>query len=218
VARPGDGIALVVEALQVVEAVAEQIAQRGHRVDHPALGHVEDQALGSVEHFGDVLGHAVAELGDLAGHAHQAPQQGVLLDDPGVVVGIADGGGVGLQGDEHRRVADGLEEAAAAQLLGHRHPVGRLPLAEQRGDGHEDVAVGRLVEVVGLADLHGRGDGVTGQEHGPEQRLLRLEVVGRDAAGRQAVAPGGGREPSGPRIVKRLNHCASTLSELPCGA
>ena len=97
-----DRLAPAEELLEVVEAVTEQLPQRGHRVDHPALGHVEDQALGVVQHLGDVLGNAVAELGDLTGHRHQPTEQGLLLDDLGVVLGVADRRGVGLEGDEHR--------------------------------------------------------------------------------------------------------------------
>jgi hypothetical protein len=216
--QPGDGVTLVVEALQVVEAVAQQVAQRGHGIHDPPLGYVEHQALGAVEDVGDVLGDAVTELGDLPGHRHQAPQQSVLLDDPCVVVGVADGRGVGLERDEDRGIADGLEQPPTAEFLGDRHPVGGLPLAEQRRDGREDVSVGRLVEVLRPADLHGRGDGVPGQEHGTEQRLLGFEIVGRYATGWPGAALVGGQESAGPRVVKRLNHGPSTLSELPCGA
>jgi len=42
----------------------------------------------------------------------------------------------------------------------------------------EVMAVGGLVEVLGVADLHGDGDGIPRQEHGAEQRLLGFQIVG----------------------------------------
>ena len=99
----------------------------------------------------DVVGQVVAELGDLAGHADQPAQQGVLLDDAGVAAGVGGRRRVGLQRDRVGRAADGVEQAGPAQLVGHRDRVGRLARGVQRADGVEDVAVGRLVEVVGAA-------------------------------------------------------------------
>ena len=69
---------------------------------------------------------------------------------------------------------------ARLQLLGHRHRVGRLAGAVERADGVVDVAVGRTVEVVDRHRLDRGGDGVAAQQHGAQQRLLGLEVVGRD--------------------------------------
>ena len=74
------------------------------------LGHVEHELLGVVHRGLDVLGHRITDVGDLASHADQLAQQGVLLDDPGVVLGVGDRRGVGLQRDEDRRVPDLLEE------------------------------------------------------------------------------------------------------------
>ena len=94
--------------------------------------------------------------------------------------------------------ADGLEQAGPGQLVGDRDRVGRLPPAVQGGDGVEDVAVGGLVEVVGTAGLYRGGDGVAGQQHGAEQRLLGIQVVRRDA--------GGARAHSSPGVLDRLHH------------
>ena len=169
----------------------EQVAEGGDGVGDPALGHVEHQGLGLVDGAGDVVGQAVADLGDLAGDADEAAEQGVLLDDAGVAAGVADGRGAGLQGDEHGRPADRLQQVGPAQLVGHRDRVGRLALGVERGDGVEDVAVGRLVEVVGVElDLDRGHDGVAAEEHGAEQRLLGLEVVGWDPGARRWRASG----------------------------
>ena len=165
----------------------------------------EHQRLGRVHRLVDVVGHVVAELGDLAGDADEPPQQRVLLDDPGVAGGVGRGRRRGLEVDQGAGAADGLEQAGPPQLVGDGDGVGRLALGVERGDGVEDVAVGRLVEVVDGDDLDGRRDGVARQQHGPEQRLLGLEVVGRDPArgrsGRRlvvlAVGSGRGRRSSG---------------------
>ena len=181
--RAGDGVALVVERLEPVEVVVQQVVDRRHGVGDPALGDLEHERLGLVDRLGDVVGQVVAHLGDLAGHTDQAPQQRVLLDDPGVAAGVGDGRRGGLQGDEGGRATDGVEQAGPAQLLGDGDRVGRLTGRRQRGDGLEDVAVGRLVEVLGVEHLGGDGDGVLGQQHRPEERLLGLEVVGWDPPG-----------------------------------
>ena len=102
----GDGLAPVEEALQAVEGVDQQALQRLEAVGHPPFGHVEDQGLGPVDGGGDVVGNAVAHLGDLAGHRDQPAQEGVLLDDAGVAGGVGGRRRVGLQGDQRRQAAD----------------------------------------------------------------------------------------------------------------
>ena len=48
-------------------------------VGHPAVGELEHLRLGQIEGLGDVVGHVVAHLGDLAGHADEpAQERGVL--------------------------------------------------------------------------------------------------------------------------------------------
>ena len=129
-------------------------------------------------------GTAVAEVGDLARHADQPPQQGVLLDDGGVVLGVGDRGRVGLQRDEDRGVAHRVEHARALELVGDGHRVGGLTALHERRDGAEDVPVGGLVEVLGPSISMPADGGVVREQHGPEEGLLGLEVVGGQAATR----------------------------------
>ena len=105
--------------------------------------------------------------------------------------------------------ADGVEQSGPAELVGHGDRVGRLALGVQGADGVEDVAVGGLVEVVGRAALDAGGDGVAAEQHGAEQGLLGLEVVGRDPAGGGAV---GASPLSG--VVQCLYLSHQTLSSL----
>ncbi len=181
-----DGVAPAVEVLQPVEVEAQQVLDLGRRVGDPALVDVVDHRLGPVERLGDVLGHAVADLGDLARHADQPAQEGVLLDDAGVARGVRRGRRRRHDVDQHLVAADGREQPVAPQLVGHGHRVDRLARGVQGVDRVEDVGVGRLVEVVGPQHPGGRGDGLGLEHHGAEQRLLRVEVVRGHTA-----APGG---------------------------
>ncbi len=176
----GDGVALLVELLEAVEVVGQEVGEALRAVGDAALVDLVDHRLGPVEGLGDVLGHGVAELGDLAGHADEAAQQRVLLDDAGVAAGV--GGGRGGRHDlrQHGRAAERLEQVGPAQLVGHGDRVDRLAGRVERVDGVVDVAVGRLVEVGRGDDAGRRGDGLGRQHHGAEERLLRLEVVRGD--------------------------------------
>ena len=206
--HPGDGLAPVVEGLEPVEAVGQQVMERLEGVGDPPFGDLEDHRLGPVDGRGDVVGKGVAHLGDLAGHADEPAEQGVLFDDAGVAGRVGRRRRVGLQGDEGRRPADGFEQVGPAQLVGHRDRVGRFALAVERAHGIEDVTVRRLVEVVGTAALHGRGDGVSREQHGPEEGLLSLQVVGRDPHL-------GSTAPPTSDVIERLDHDPLTLAGCP---
>ncbi len=208
--RARDGVAALVELLEAIEVLRQQLRQALRAVGDPPLVHLVDQRLGSVERLADVLRHRVAELGDLPGHADQPPQQRVLLHDPGVATGV--GGGRRRRHDlrQHGVPADRLEQVGAAQLVGHGDRVGGLPRRVERVDRVVDVAVGRLVEVGRRDHPGGRRDGLGREHHGPEQGLLRLEVVGRHPAGGLA---------SGARflIVGSGRHGGFTFLQPACG-
>ena len=61
--------------------------------------------------------------------------------------------------------------------------IGRRELAglDQRGRHLEDLLVGILHEVLGQQEVRDAVIGVVVHEHGAEQRLLRVDVVRRDA-------------------------------------
>ena len=181
----------------MVELLLEQLAQRRHRVGDPPLGHVEHQRLRPVDGQRHVVGGLVAELGDLTGHSDDAAKHGVLLDDPPVARRAADRRRACLEGDERRRTTHRIEQTRPAQLVGNGDGVDRLALTEERGDRVVDMAVDRLVEVVGGHDLDGRGDGVATQEHRAEQRLLGLDAVRGDPSA--VLLPP-------PHVFDRLNH------------
>ena len=209
----GDGRTALAQLLDAVQTLQEELVQGGHGVGRPPLGHVEHQLLGLVDGGLDVLGHRVGQIGDLPRHADEAAQQRVLLHDGGVVAGVGDGRGVGLQRDEHRGVPYGVEQPRALELVGDGHRVDRLSPLHEGPYGTEDVAVGRLVEVSGRALLDGHRRRVVGEQHGTEEGLLGLEVVRGDPAVRHRS----GTERAGPGVVKGVNHGPPTLRSICCG-
>ena len=195
-----DQLAVVAVArLELVERVLQRVADADHRVGDAPLGDLEHERLGAVEGLGDVVGLVVAHLGDVAGDADEPAQQRELVDDARVVTRVGRRRRVALDLQQRGATADVVEQVGAAQLLGDGDRVGRLALTVQRLDGLVDVAVRGLVEVAGLdVRLDRRGDRVAREEHRPEQRLLGLEVVRRDAATRAPT-----------HRIDRLDHCRS---------
>ena len=78
-----------------------------------------------------------------------------------------------------RRAADPTDLAEPGQLGGHRDRVRRLALAVEVDDHVEDRLVRRAVEVGGADDLDHVGDGVLGQQHAAQDRLLGGDVLRR---------------------------------------
>ena len=151
-----------------------------------------------------IVREAVAHFGDLTRYRDHPAQEGVLLDDAGIARGVGRRRGVGLQGDQGGEATDRLQKSGPGQLVGDGDRVGGLSPGVEGGDGVEDVAVSRLVEVVHATRLDGRGDGVTGEQHGAEQRLLGIQVVGRDPSGPRS------RLRSSPSVLNHLHHAGST--------
>ena len=187
--------------------------QRGDRVGGPALGDVEDHAARprrpprSRPRARCSRARRSPRPPRPAGGAGRAPRRSWRSARRWRSTGCWPAG---------RRAAAGSPMASsspgAPQLVGHRDRVDRLPRVEEGGDGAEDVPVGRLVEVVGRADLDGGRDGVGREQHGAEQRLLGLEIVG----GHPGPA-GGGPEGTGTAVVEGLDHGLPTLTEGACG-
>ena len=155
--------------LETIEVGIEEIVDRRHGIGDPALTHLEHERLGVIDGLADVVGQAVAQLGDLAGHADEPTQQGVFLDDGGVASGIRDSRCCCLQRDEGGRTADGLEQPCPAQFFGDGDRIGGLTGGIERGDRLIDMPMSRLVEVLGHELLGRHRDGILGQQHGAEQ-------------------------------------------------
>ncbi len=188
-ARPGDGVAPFVEEFEAVEVGRQEILDLGRGVGDAPLSHLEHPGLGVVDRLDHVVGHTVGGLGDLVRDRDEPPQQGVLLDDLGVVGGVADGRRGGLQIEEQRRSPDLVEQAGPGQLLGHGDGVDGLAGAVEAHDGVVHVAVGRLVEVIGIERFDHLGDRLARQQHRPEDRFLRPEVVRRHTCWSGGIGP-----------------------------
>ncbi len=104
--RAGDGVAPLVQLLEAVEVVGQQLGELLRAVGDPPLVDLVDQRLGAIERLAHVLGHGVAELGDLSGHRDQAAEQRVLLHDLGVAPGVGRGRRRRHDLGQHRGAAD----------------------------------------------------------------------------------------------------------------
>jgi hypothetical protein len=153
------------ELLELVDLLVEDGLDRAH-LGHAALvADLEQRRLGALDQLARLA--AVGQhLGlDLAGRLEDAPHQGVVADDAGVIEHGADRG-------DHRRqrvdvgLAAGLvEHSLAAQVVADRERVDRLGIRLLLEADHrlEDVLVAGAVEVVGAQpDL----------EQHPVERLL----------------------------------------------
>jgi hypothetical protein len=198
----GDGRTPLPQLLDTVQTLPQQLTQRVHRLGRPPFSHVEHKLLRRVDCGLHVFGNRVADVGDLARHSDELPQQRVLLDDDGIVPSVGDRRSVGLQRNEHGGVAHGLEQSRTPELVGDRHRIDRFSPFQQRLDGGEDVSVRRLVEVAGRAHLDTDRRRVERQQHRPEQRLFRIEVVRRHPRPRR----GGNTERGLTRIVDGVDH------------
>ena len=149
----------------------------------PLLRQVEDDLLGAVDEVDRLAGPVEAEACDVVARADQAAQRRHLVDDPGVV------GGVRRGRDERRELvhpllaADVGQLAQPVELVDERDRVDRLALRVQPERGAVDRRVGLAVEVAGIEDLADRPDCAGGEHHRPEDRLLGIEVLGRDRSG-----------------------------------
>jgi hypothetical protein len=177
---PGQLAVVVVQPFDRLEGVGEHVAQALVVRAEAALGDLVDQGLGDVHGPLDVLWGLEAELDDAGAHVDQPPEGAGLLDDARVVAGVRGGRHARHQREQERRAADVGEHAAAAQVLGDGDRVDRVAARVQLQDRVEHRPVRRAVEVLAVQQLEDLGDRVLGQQHRAEDRLLGLDVVGRD--------------------------------------
>ena len=121
----------------------------------------------------------VADAGDPPRGADEAAQDGLALDDPGVLGGVDGGGRLVRQAGEVGAAADRFELVASLERLRHGDDVDRLAALEQLEDGRVDRGVGLPVEVLGSQELRDLDDRVAVDEDGAEHGLLGLEALRR---------------------------------------
>ena len=150
----------------------------------PLLRELEHHLLGAVDEIRRLSRPCLAEPLDLLADAHEPPQRRHLLDDPRVVLGVRGGGDDRGELGDLRGAADALELAALVELVRERDRVDGLALAVERERGLVDGAVRLAVEIGGLEHLGDGADRRRREQHGAEDRLLRLQVLGRHDGGR----------------------------------
>ena len=85
------------------------------------------------------------------------------------------------------RPAELQQLATLGEVVGDGDRVDRLPAAVQVDDRVEEGLVRRPVEIDAAKDLDDVGDGVLGQKHGSEDRLLSRQVLRRNMAKRTRI-------------------------------
>src|SRR4051794_31327465 len=112
------------------------------------------------------------------------------MDDLGVVLGVGRGRHRLDERVQVRSAADLVDLAALGEFGGDGDGVGRLALRVDVEDRLVDRLVRGLVEVVALEDLDDVGDGVLGQQHAAQYRLLGVQILRRHPLeGRPATVP-----------------------------
>ena len=170
------------ELLEPVDLVVEDLGEQFEVARLLLVRDIEEQLLGPL---GELPRFAVALMDpalDLLPGAEQAAQQRVLLDDLGVMLGVARRGHLGRQLGDVVLAAGLLDPVALGQRLDHTELVDGLGGRVEIVDGGEDRRVLLQVEVGGVQlDLVDHpGQRRLGDQHRPQHRFLRLDVLRRD--------------------------------------
>jgi len=147
------------------------------------LGHRIEGLFGPL----DQLARAVLDVGieglvdQFRTHPDELPALRQLIDGAAIFLGVDDGGGAGREPRQIGGAADFLQGRVVLEVGLERHRARQLADLDQRRSGLEDARVQRLEKM--LRQQKGR-DLVAGfvvDQDGAEQRLFRLQVVGRGA-------------------------------------
>ena len=147
-ADAADLAAVGVEVVEPVVGVVEEGLERAEPDVDPLLADREELGFGAIDRLLDLGRVLVADAGDPAGRADQVAQDGLALDDPGVLGGVDGGGRLVRQAREVGTPADRVELLAPFERLGDGDDVDRLAPLEEVEDGRVDPPVGLAVEVL----------------------------------------------------------------------
>ena len=170
------------ELLEPVDLVVEDVSEDAEVARLLFVGDFEEQLLGPLGELARLAVALVDPALDLLAGAEQPPQQRVLLDDLGVVLGVAGGRDLRRQLGDVVLAAGLVDHVALGQRLADAELVDRLGGRVEVVDALEDRPVAVEVEVGGVElDLVDHpGQRRLGDQHRPQDRFLRLDVLRRD--------------------------------------
>ena len=178
----GDHLLAFVQLLDGLDRVHDHVADLEEGGPDALFGHVVDEALGLVEELFDVVLAVVTAPDDLAGHANEAAQHGLVPDDAGVVGDVGGAGHLVAEFGEEGRAADLGQLTARFQRVGQGDEVDGLAALGQGEHGLEDGAVRVAVEIGRGHDLDDAVQGVGVEQDAAEDRLFGLQVLRRHLA------------------------------------
>ncbi len=160
------------DGLDLVEGALHDVGERRVVLAGALFGDGVDLGLGRVDDLVDVALGGVAHAGDPGAGLDQAAQDGALVDDLRVVLGVGGGRDGVDQGVQVAGAAGPDEFTALGEFAGDGDRVGRLAAGVEVEDRAVDQLVGRAVVVVRFEDLDDVGDGVLGEQHAAEDGLF----------------------------------------------
>ena len=105
------------------------------------------------------------------------------MDGAAIFLGVDDGGGRGRKPRKIGRPTHLLHCGVILKEGTQRHRACEFPHADEAGGRLEDAGVQRFKEMLGLEELRDAVTGLVVGEHSPQQRHLRLNVMGRGTVG-----------------------------------
>ena len=177
--QPRDRAFALIERVDHLDRAFDDVLHRDRVALELLRGDVKDQGFRAVEQQVGFLRLLVAFAGDVGRGANERAEDGFLLDDAAVILGIGRGRDDGRQRRQVAGSADFFEQVALFQRLRDRDEIdGRIGLVE-RQEGREDVPVGVFIEHGVVEQLRRVDEGFFLDEHRAEDGLLRLKVLGR---------------------------------------
>src|SRR5262245_7488708 len=176
-----DVLLSLVQPLDVLERVAEDLADWQRAALESPLGEPEDTALGVVDEGLHVLLCLECLTDDLRGRLDQLAQDGHVTDDAGVRGEMRGDGGVLDQQCQRGGTADSLQRVAPPQLFVQRDEVDGLTAVEEAQRRLEDPAMRFRVEIRGAKQLDdARHRLAPFEERRAEDGALGVQIVRRD--------------------------------------
>ena len=200
----GDVLLALGELLEVLERHLEQIVDDGEVAADPLVGDVEDQLLGVPDHLVQVVGRVVAHRGDGRARHDELPEHRHPLDDVGVALPVRRDGDNARDVEQVGSAAGGVEFACGLEAIGDGEVIDRHRSRVQVAHRRVDPRVRGTVEVLRLQDHQRAFDRLGREEHRAENRLLRLDAVGRFTLNSALALP-----------ADRINHRVVAPCQLP---